>query len=473
MTEPTGRGSGQPHQPGLAWQRWLRSEEPTGPVPLVDRLRGTPFRDPSRMGAPQEEQAREVIEFGLRLGDLLLRSGSGTRDVEAALIAVTAAMGLTDVEVDITAQSILLQHAPAGGRPVNLLRVARTQSRDHARLADAYRLVSDLVAGRCSREEADRRLTEIETRPKPWPRWVVSVAYGLLAAAVCALVGGGARATALAFVASVAVDRLGRYLGRRRLVPFFITFVGAAIAAVVTVLAAELELIGPRDAGAVIAGGIVVLLPGRLLVAAVEDAIFGFSVTASGRVLQVLLTGAAIISGTAIGLGLAQRLDLDLVVDLTGTTAVDVVRGLVCAAVASLATAVAYRSPRRLVLPPVLIGVIGYAIYGLLRVSDLAGPTAATAAAAVVVGLLARLLAARMTAPALVLSVPALSTLLPGLAIFRAMSLLSSDPQAGIGQLFLAMATALAIGAGVALGDVLAAPADRWWLRRAAARPSP
>ena len=98
-------------------------------MPLVDRLRGTPFRDPSRMGTPQDEQAREVIEFGLRLGDLLLRSGSGTRDVEAALIAVTAAMGLTDVEVDITAQSIILQHAPAGGRPVNLLRVARTQSR--------------------------------------------------------------------------------------------------------------------------------------------------------------------------------------------------------------------------------------------------------------------------------------------------------------------------------------------------------
>ena len=216
-----------------------------------------------------------------------------------------------------------------------------------------------------------------------------------------------------------------------------------------------------------IAGGIVVLLPGRLLVAAVEDAIFGFSVTASGRVLQVLLTGAAIISGVAIGLGLAHRFRLDLVVDVTGTTAVDVVRGLACAAVASLATAVAYRSPRRLVLPPVLIGVIGYAIYGLLRVADLAGPTAATAAAAVVVGLLARLVAARMTAPALVLSVPALSTLLPGLAIFRAMSLLSTDPQAGIGQLFLAMATALAIGAGVALGDVLAAPADRMWLRRA------
>jgi len=38
-----------------------------------------------------------------------------------------------------------------------------------------------------------------------------------------------------------------------------------------------------------------------------------------------------------------------------------------------------------------------------------AGPTAATAAAAIVVGVIARVLAARMRAPGLVLSVPALS----------------------------------------------------------------
>ena len=85
MTEPTGRGSGQPHQPGLAWQRWLRCRG-------ADRAdaAGRPVarhavpRPAAGWAPPQDEQAREAIEFGLRLGDLLLRSGSGTRDVEAA-----------------------------------------------------------------------------------------------------------------------------------------------------------------------------------------------------------------------------------------------------------------------------------------------------------------------------------------------------------------------------------------------------
>jgi uncharacterized membrane protein YjjP (DUF1212 family) len=457
MTEPTAEGSRQ------NWQRWLRAEEPTGPMPIVERLRGTPFRDPRRMDEPQDQQARAAIEFGLRLGEILFRSGAGTRDVETSLIAVATALGLTHVEVDITVQSMVLQYAPPDRPPLTLVRVARSQSRDHARLAAAHRLVQDLVTGDCTREDAERRLDEIEHARKPWPRWMVSVAYGVLAASVCALVGGGLRAVALAFLLSVAVDRLGRVLSRRMVAPFFVTFVGAVTATVATVLAVDGGLVVARDASAVIAGGIVVLLPGRALVTAVEDAIGGFAVTASARVLDVLLTGAAIISGVAIGLGLARRLHLDLSVQVSTVSAGDVGRGLLAAAVASLATSVAYRSRKRFVLPDIGIGVVGYGVFGLLRVSTVAGSIAATAAASVVIGVLARVVAGRMRAPAPVLSVPALSALLPGLAVFRAMNQLAGQQPNGVGSLFAAMATALAIGAGVALGDSLAAPADRPW----------
>src|SRR5690242_1554601 len=97
MTEPSAGEtptSASPHGTRQAWQRWLKSEQPTGPMPLVDRLRGTPFRDPQRMSTPEEQQALAAVDFALALGELLLRSGASTRDVEASLIAVTTAMGL-------------------------------------------------------------------------------------------------------------------------------------------------------------------------------------------------------------------------------------------------------------------------------------------------------------------------------------------------------------------------------------------
>jgi uncharacterized membrane protein YjjB (DUF3815 family) len=51
--------------------------------------------------------------------------------------------------------------------------------------------------------------------------------------------------------------------------------------------------------------------------------------------------------------------------------------------------------------------------------------------------------------------------LLPGLTIFTAMSEITQDAGQGMQTLFLAMGTALAIGAGVAFGEVLADPTRR------------
>jgi uncharacterized membrane protein YjjP (DUF1212 family) len=326
--------------------------------------------------------------------------------------------------------------------------------------------VADLVAGRIARGDALARLRDVEGAAKPWPRWVVGVAWGLLAASVTALVGGGSTAVLVAFSTSFAVDRLGRVLGRRGLSPFFVTFLGGGLASLVTVAVVRVGLLSAGDAGAVVSGGIVVLLPGRLLVAAVEDAISGFSVTAAGRLLQVLLTAAAIIGGVGLGLGVARRLGLDLQVAAVGTSAADVTRGLVAAGVAALASAVANRDRWTHALPAAGIGVAGFAAYALLRAGAVTGATVATACAAVVVGGLSRAAAQRLRVPALVLAVPALSALLPGLTIFRGLSQVAQEVPAGIGTLLAAMSTALAIAAGIVLGDFLAAAADRALRRR-------
>ena len=466
--EPQTRPIPVPGVPRQPWQRLMQAEPPTGPMPLVDRLRGTPFRDPSRMEAPEDRQAREAVDFALRLGELMIRSGAGTRDVEAALIAATAALGLTHVEVDITVQSLVVQHAAPGRQPLTLVRVARGESRDFSRLVEAHRLVADMVCGGIGRGDALARLREIEQAPKPWPRWVVGSGWGLLAAGVTALVGGGALAVLVAFVTSLAVDRQGRVLGRHGLPWFFLTFVGAAVASLATVTAVQVGLLPAADAAPVVAGGIVVLLPGRMLVAAVEDAISGFAVTASGRVLEVLLTSAAIISGVGLGLGLARRFGLDLQVDELGTSAGDLSRAVVAAGIAALASAVANRDRWNHALAAAGIGVAGFATFALLRAGELSGSTVATVCAAVVVGVLSRFLGQRLRAPSLVLAVPALSALLPGLTIFRGMSQLALDHQtsAAVTTLLAATTTALAIAAGIVFGDFLAAPADRTLRRR-------
>jgi uncharacterized membrane protein YjjB (DUF3815 family) len=86
------------------------------------------------------------------------------------------------------------------------------------------------------------------------------------------------------------------------------------------------------------------------------------------------------------------------------------------------------------------------------------------AVAAVVIGLLARVVALKMGAPQLVVAVPAALILLPGLTIFRSMYVLTieeSEILMGAGGMLNAGAIVLGVAAGIVLGDTLARPLTR------------
>ena len=59
--------------------------------------------------------------------------------------------------------------------------------------------------------------------------------------------------------------------------------------------------VSSSDFAFIVAGGITVLLPGRTVASAFEDAISGYSVTGAGRMFAVFLTTAGIILGVATG----------------------------------------------------------------------------------------------------------------------------------------------------------------------------
>jgi uncharacterized membrane protein YjjB (DUF3815 family) len=116
-----------------------------------------------------------------------------------------------------------------------------------------------------------------------------------------------------------------------------------------------------------------------------------------------------------------------------------------------------------LLLPTAGVGVVGYFVLlgaGSLGVGDRFSP----AIAAVVIGLLARVVALKMGAPQLVVAVPAALILLPGLTIFRSMYVLTieeSNILLGAGGMLSAGAIVLGTAGGIVLGDTLARPLTR------------
>src|SRR6185503_12094616 len=90
-------------------------------------------------------------------------------------------------------------------------------------------------------------------------------------------------------------------------------------------------------------------------------------------------------------------------------------------ALGGAASAVTLRSRRHLVLPSAALGGLG--VLGVDLGHGLAGlgSLSALAAACVAIGVVGRVLALRLGAPGLVLIVPAVAPLLPGLKIFHGM----------------------------------------------------
>ena len=85
------------------------------------------------------------------------------------------------------------------------------------------------------------------------------------------------------------------------------------------------------------------------------------------------------------------------------------------------------------------------------------GETWASAVAAVTIGGVCYLVADRFRVPPLVVVVPAIVPLLPGLAIYRGLALLAGGED-GVLQLASALATAVALASGVILGQYIARP---------------
>lgn len=482
MTERPDAAGGRPHTDGLPKTQPLRPSEvrpnanakrmlrrlvqgenpPTAPLTIVDRLAGSPYANPIIHVGGVDVSARKTMDFALHMAESMFRYGAGALEVETSIIAVTAALGLKNIEVDITNQSVAINYAPKDQPPIALLRVVRSWTNNYAGLAKVHQLVTDIVAGGVGRAEAVSRLDDIIRSSKPYPRWMVTSAFGVFAGVFVGVLGGGLAASGLAFVSNILVSLLARQLGRWRAPDFFAT---AACAFLVTFIALMLRWAGADiPPPIVVAGGILLLLPTGRLVSSVQDAINGFPVTAAGRFLSTFLAFGAIVAGIAVAFVVGDRLG-SAPIDVTQTfpDAYPLWGQAILIAIAVVAIGITEQTQLKLLLPTAAVGMVGFFILwgaGALGLGDRLSP----AVSAVVIGLLARVVALKLGAPQLVVAVPAALILLPGLKIFRSMYVLTveeSDILLGAGGMLNAAAIVLGVAAGIVLGDNLARPLTR------------
>ncbi|ULN38272.1 threonine/serine ThrE exporter family protein [Mycolicibacterium smegmatis] len=407
---------------------------------------------------------RKVLDLVIRLAEVMLSSGSGTADVVATAQDVAQAYRLTDCVVDITFTTIIVSAPPtADSPPLTIMRAVRTRSTDYTRLAELDALIRDITSGGVSVDQAHAAMDVVTERPHPYPRWLSTAGWAGFALGIAMLLGGSWLTCLVAALTSAAIDRTGRVLNRIGTPFFFQNVVGAAIATLVAVAA---YLVTGEGLTALVATGIVMLLSGLTLVGSVQDAITGHMITAVARLSEALFMTAGIVVGILAGLQIATVAGVTIQLNIDATQAFvtpyrpgPIVLAVIGAALASVCLTIASYAPWRTLLPAGLAA--GFAEVVLIGLGWAGfGQVVATGVAAVGVGLFATLLSIRRQAPALVTSTAGITPMLPGMAVFRAVYFFAVEDRFGDGlaQLLAAGATALALGAGVVLGEFIGSP---------------
>lgn len=444
---------------------------PAHGIPLVRLTKEAPWQDRMRAmlkipvgerPVPEAVQRQDeagpavprVLDLTLRIGELLLAGGEGAEDVEAAMFAISRSYGLDRCEPTVTFTLLSISYQPSlVDDPVTANRTVRRRGTDYTRLAAVFRLVHDISSEETdiSLEEAYRRLAEIRRNRHPYPGWALTAAAGLLAGSASVLVGGDALVFLAAAISAMLGDRLA-WLCAGRGLPEFYQFVAAAMPSAAMGVALTLTPLDVR-ASAVITGGLFALIPGRALVAGVQDGLTGFYITAAARLLEVGYLVVGIVVGVLTVLYLGVALDAGLNPETAIHSVERPVIQTLAAMALSLCFAVLLQQERNTVLLVTLNGGVAWVVFGALANTADVPPVAATAIAAGLVGLFGQMLSRYRFASALPYVTAAIGPLLPGSATyFGLLEIAGNDLNAGLASLSKAAALALAIAIGVNLG---------------------
>lgn len=408
-----------------------------------------------------------TLDLCLKVGEVLLSSGAGAADVVATMRALSRALGVRQSQIDVTFTSLAMSvQLDPDEPPVMQIRQVTQREIDYEDLTRVDHLVREVAAGRKDLEEARSELAQIVSSGHSRPRWAATLGWGAMCAGVALQLGGGPVVVLVALMAAICIDRLQLLMTRRRLPVFYQQVAGGVVATVLAAVGTRLaEPFVHLNASLVVTANIIMLLAGIGFMGAIQDALSGFFVTGSARILEAVLATAGIIAGVSGGLSLCATVGLELSglalpeFDLVGVTAAVLGGGL-----AAGSFAFASYAPWRILVPVGVLGGVGIAVTEAVAEAGFGRPWA-VGVSAFLIGLFGYTVGRRFQVPPLVVVVSAVVPLLPGLSIYRSLFLLGEEGGTRVADGLLAMATAasvaIALAAGVILGEYVAQPVVR------------
>jgi uncharacterized membrane protein YjjP (DUF1212 family) len=388
------------------------------------------------------------VSFLLALGRALHAAGHSSQGLEEMLELAAARLGVPG-EFFTTPTSMFAAFGHDDRQRTFLLRV-QPEGPNLSRLAGIKEVLDQVLGGTLAPAEGARQLRAVAESGSPYSPVVTTLAFAVSSGSSTAFFGGGTREVVLATGLGLLTGLLALLADR---IPTLEKVFATTASFLVAFLASAAGVaIGDVSVSTAILGGLVVLLPGLMLVGAMGELSTGHLAAGTARAAGAFIVFLGIGFGVALGTRVAEL--------SFGAPAVTPPEGLqaefiwVALTTGALAFAVLLKADRR-DIPWILLGA-GISVLASRLGTRLVGAELGPFFGSFGVAVAGWAFATRTSRPASVVVAPGVLVLVPGSIGFRSVAaLMDNRVVAGIDTAFSALLTAIALVMGLLVANVV------------------
>lgn len=414
-----------------------------------------------------------AIRLIATIAENMVAMGVPASDVTHLCLKVGDTYCTKPVCIDISYNLIMIsQDRGVDREPLTIIRTAKPRGPNYQTLHQLFELIDDIRKRDLPLDAAEKKLDEILSKKRTYPRWVTYLSAGMLSFGIAILYTASIPILILTFIMGVTTSILMYILVKRGFQAIyyqtacaaFATIMGACIAWLSNIGA--VDFLGPINPTIIVISGIVLLLSGMLIVAAFQDAIDEYYITAGARMLQVGMMTSGVVMGVAIGLYVATKLGIVFEATPERLRITHLNYQYIGAAIMSISFALGNQARWNGILLAGLTGLMS--LYTLLFFREVGfGPFAAAGIAATIVGIIATAVSHFWKIPTLAIIGSGILPLVPGIRLYNGLLYIIQSPpgtlefEQGVGFLLQALVIAIAIAAGASFGNLIGRPARR------------
>ena len=235
----------------------------------------------------------------LALAASLLETGAEPYRVEEAVERAGKGFGCGDVQVFVTPPGLFVGIEGPGGHETGVRRV-RSRSTDLGRLSSLNSIARAAERGDLTPQQCLQAIAGMQDAPAPYGLGTELLAGAVASAAYAWFIGATHLEASLAALGGAFTILVRRQTGGRFAERFFRL---AASGFVVGLLGVAGHVLWRQSAGNIVAGGLVVLVPGLALTGVLRDLLAGDFLSAAAGGLEVLTVAGALAAGAALAVG--------------------------------------------------------------------------------------------------------------------------------------------------------------------------